>query len=237
MAIKFLKTGEAAAKAFQKADAEAAARTAAASMSDEERAYRYRFWMPVDADARITFLDGELNPNGVLDETTYTEHQVPIGNDWRNFYPCVSDQEPCPLCVADNKSYYVAVFSIIDHSEWVDKQGAVHKNERKLYAVKRDTVRILRKMSLTREGLRGCTFDVSRTGDRSPNVGSHYDFIKKWEDMAAFGKEYNVKDTSPLNYGKVVKYRTATELLSLGVGIKASSIGGESSTVDVSKEL
>ena len=238
MSLKFLKTGDAAEKALAEAEEKSKAAAANAGGSSDEFFYRYRFWMPQDAETMITFLDGDLNDNGVLTKITYEEHQKQIGGDWKNFFPCTADIEPCPLCEANVSKSFVAVFTVIDHTEWKDKNGKVHQNEKRLYVAKKQTLQRLQKLAIKRGGLRGCSFDVSRTGDQSAAVGSDFDFLKKWEDMAEFKAQYGVEDTDPLNYENVIQYKTAKELTALGLGALGASIGGEpADDVDVAADL
>ena len=127
---------------------------------------------------------------------------------------------------------------MIDHTEWKDKNGKVHQNEKRLYVAKKQTLQRLQKLAIKRGGLRGCSFDVSRTGDQSAAVGSDFDFLKKWEDMAEFKAQYGVEDTDPLNYENVIQYKTAKELTALGLGALGASIGGEpADDVDVAADL
>jgi hypothetical protein len=240
MSFKYLKKGKEAEAAMQQADEKAAQQKAAAAGSDEEFLYKYRFWMPNDTETMITFLDGNLNENGVLDEIVMEEHQLQINGKWNNFFPCTCDTEPCPLCASPNekesKKSHVALFTVIDHGEWTDSNGKVHRNERKLYAVKRDTLKLLRKQAVKRGGLAGCTFEVSRTGDRSASVGSHFDFVKKWDSRDAIAAEYGC-DTDALNYEDVIQYRTAEELIALGLGTAPSSIGSETAPTGEAPDL
>jgi hypothetical protein len=243
MSLSFLKKGDAAQTAFDQAEAkQAAGAAAAAGGNDGAFLYKHRFWMPAEAETMITFLDGDLNENGVLDEICYNEHQLQIAGDWKNFFPCVSDDEPCPLCNSGLNPSFVSVFTVIDHSEWTDKKGQVHKDQKRLYAVKRESLKLLRKMAVKRDGLRGCSFDLSRTGDRSPAVGSHYDFLKKWEDMDKFKESYNLDDVDGLDYEDTIQYKTAKELTDLGLGVASGGIGSEPSAAegqapDISKGL
>lgn len=229
MALSFLKRGAEAHQALQQAEKKAAEarKNAEAGGSSGEFLYKYRFWMPEDAETQITFLDGDLNEAGVLSEICYEEHQNPSGQDWRTFYPCTAETEACPLCAAGSKKSFITVFSVIDHTEWTDKKGVVHKDEVKFYAVKLTALKLLRKLAVKNGGLVGCKFDVSRTGAMSPSTGSHLDLVEKYDSLAAVAKAYGV-EAKPLNYEEVIQYRSAKELLDLGLGVAVASIGGES---------
>ena len=227
MAVDFLKRGKSAHEAIAKADHEAEVRQA-------QYAIR-RFWIPKDGETQITFLDGALTPEGLLDTTTYLEHQVFMNGNWKNWFPCVSEVEPCPICESNNYHSVVSLFTVIDHSQYTDRNGKVHKNERRLFAAKRDTLKRLQKLATRpgRSGLLGWTVGVSRTGDKSAGVGSDFEFLEH-NSIQDLVKKYglNPQEAVPFNYadGKTVVYRTADQLRQLGFGgpVIGNSGGGGS---------
>ena len=211
MGITFLKRGKEAQEAHVKADVEAEIRS-------KQRGPR-RFWVPKDGESIITFLDGALTPEGLLDVVSYNEHRKFLNGSWRNYFPCVAAQEPCPICQEDNQATLVTLFTVIDHTKWKDRNGKTHQNERKLFVAKRDTVKRLQKMAAKRGGLIGWRVSIGRVGDRSPEVGTDFDFVEK-VDLKAMGKELKLKpdDLKPFDYDTVVPYFTADELRELGFG-------------------
>lgn len=220
MAVKFLKKGAAAQKAVEQQDAkdEAAA-----------KGNLYRFWMPEDAETQITFLDGDLNDDGLLDIPMYYEHQVNMNGDWKNWFVCTSEDEICPICEGGLKASLVGIMTIIDHTEWKDGKGKTHKNERKLFVAKRQTIKQLQKIATKRDGLAGITFDVSRVGEQSASVGNMFDYIGK-KSVAATLKKFKFKpEEGAADYEEVITYRSAKELRKLGFG---SSVVGQESDDD-----
>jgi hypothetical protein len=212
MGITFLKKGKEAHKALQEADAAAEIRAA-------QRGVR-RFWVPKDGEANVTFLDGGLTSDGLLDTTSFNEHRMKINGSWRNYFPCVAQYEPCPLCQMDNNQpSLVSLFTVIDHGKYTDRNGKLHQHERKLFVAKRDTIKRLQKLAAKRGGLTGWQVSISRTGDRSPEVGTDFDFIEK-RDPADFVKSLKLKpeDVLPFNYEEVITYYTGDELRKLGFG-------------------
>jgi len=153
-----------------------------------------RFWMPQDAEKVVTFVDDDTTPREVIhDGQKYKlevpfvvkEHQMQLNGHWRNFFTCLRPMgQTCPICEnSDSRASQVAVYTVIDHSEWEDRNGTKHKDELKLYVVKTSssTYKLLQKLASKRKGLRGCTVTISRLGDKSPNVGNSYDFEEKVE--------------------------------------------------------
>jgi hypothetical protein len=211
MAITFLKRGRAAQDAHEKAEKEAEVRAAQNKVR--------RFWVPKDGETTITFLDGKLNSDGLLDVVSYHEHRVFANGHWRNFFPCTAAEEPCPICEQDNQPTLVTVFSVLDHSKWKDRSGKVHRHERKLFVAKRDTVKRLQKLASKRGGLAGWRVSVSRLGDRSPEVGTDFDFVEK-VNLKALAAELKLKpdDVRPFDYDEVIPYFSADELRDAGFG-------------------
>lgn len=221
MGVTFLKRGKDGAALSKQADADTAAKRAAASNTV------FRFWMPPEAEQQITFLDGEVDATGRLDVPTYWEHNLLLGGSWKNWFPCTKDQEPCPICETKQPSL-VYMFTIIDHRQWAEKKDTskVHEHERKLYVCKGDTYKRLSKLALKRGGLTGLTVDVSRIGDNAENVGSDFDFcekrsfkeLRKIYGMKKTGENKDSKVCAAYDYDEVMKYHTAEQLRALGLG-------------------
>jgi len=185
MAVSWLKRGKEGQALTKRNEEEAAVRKAVSANKV------FRFWMPEEAEKRITFLDGELDDAGFLDVHRFWEHQLKINNSWKNWFPCTKDEEPCPICETKQPAL-VYVFTIIDHSEWKSDKSGHHKDERKLYVCKSDTYKRLTKIAHKRDGLTGCAFDVGRIGDRSEAVGNDFDFIEKLS-LKKIASKYGLK--------------------------------------------
>jgi len=219
--MKFMHKGTEGQALTQEAETAAAVRKAAASNRI------YRFWMPDGSETKITFLDGVLSESGLLDVPRYWEHNLQLDGSWKNWFPCTKDEEPCPLCDIKQPALVYA-FTVIDHTKWAEKKDTskVHQHERKLYICKSDTFKRLSKIAAKRGGLTGCTFDVSRIGDRAENVGNDFDFteelsfkkLAKKYGMEKKGKTENNKVVLPYDYDEVIKYHTAAELREMGLG-------------------
>ncbi len=219
--LSFIKRGQEAKKVAEKEEAQA-----------EQRAKQnvFRFWIPKDGAGEITFLDGNL-VDGILDIPFFHEHQINMNGSWNNHFICTQDEEPCPICEGGSSPSYVGVLTVIDHSEYVSKKDQkTHKDNVKLFVAKRDTIKALQKLAVKREGLRGCRFDVSRTGDKSPSVGNMFDFTKKYTEQqlqAAFKEK-----AKPVDYNNYLAglYSPASELRKLGFGVMSAPVGGADAT-------
>lgn len=160
----------------------------------------FRFWMPKATTTRIVFLDD--NP------PVYDEHNLQINGSWKNWFTCKKQfGEQCSICDGGTYAYTAGAYTILDGTEWTDKKGTVHKDEKKLYIAKMDTLKKLKQMSAKRGGLRGCVFEVTRTdGDKSPGTGDMFDFEYKMTEaelIAKFGGA-DGKGVIPFNYDEIL---------------------------------
>lgn len=180
-----------------------------------------RFWIPNDTDTQITFLDGNLDNEGLLDAWYWLEHNVQLNGKYGNFYACTREEEPCPICTTNNPSL-VAGLSIIDHTAFESKKtGKMVQDRVLLFVCKATTYQLLQKLAAKRGGLAGCTFDVSRTGEMSPGVGSMFDFVEKnpvQNILQKYSTKDNVLQVPDLQDIITKQYRTADELRALGFG-------------------
>jgi hypothetical protein len=219
--MSFLKKGKQARKEASVVDAQRKAR-------DEEHKV-FRFYVPRGQERRITFLDGDLDSDGELVMTAYYEHNLYMNGRWNNFFVCTGNEdEPCPICEEGKMPAMVAVFTIIDHSEYTDRNGKTHKNQVKLLVAKRQTQKLLEYQAAKRGGLAGITFDVARIDeDQSAAVGTSFDFVEK-NEVDKILKKFKAE---VLDYEDVINYKTPAELRSMGFG-KPSKIGDEPGVTD-----
>lgn len=226
--VSFLKSGAAAKEALQKEEA-------AAELRKQEQGKLWRFWMPSGDSRQITFLDGDLDEDGMLDIQMYHEHMVRVNGNWEQFVCTaeVDQTQPCPICEKGDRPSLVGVMTVIDHSEHKIKKGAnagkVVTNQRKLFVAKMGTIRTLTTLAAKRGGLAGCLFDVSRTGDDEANVGNLFDFTHKFDSAEEIAAQFDLKveDCVPADYTSEIIYRSPEELIELGVGKAVSGPGTE----------
>ncbi|QXN72666.1 DNA binding domain protein [Rhodobacter phage RcZahn] len=220
----WMKRGKAAKQALVEEEARA-------EKAKEEAGKMWRFWMPPDEERKITFLDGDLDDDGMLDIPMFHEHSVKVNGQWEN-YVCTQESEGfCPICAkGDNKPTLVGVMTIIDHTPHKIKSGPnagkTIQHTRKLFVAKKQTIRNLAKLAVKRGGLRGCTFDVMRGDDKTASVGSQFDFDTK-STLEEIAKACGLKmeEVVPADYDKEITYRSVEELVDLGLGSGPSGPG------------
>ena len=203
-----------------------------------------RFWVNKGEEARITFLDGDLE-DGLIQSVSFYEHMIrkPGTNKFIN-YTCTQETEACPICADGEQASLVMVFTILDHREWKDKQQKVHKWEKKLFVCKRDTFKRLQAKATKQNGLRGVTFDVGRIGEKSAAVGTDFDVVEKtsMEALSALSG-VKVEERAPFDYSQAISYIDAAGLRKLGFGggvvgsADAKAVSAAGASVSVKDEL
>lgn len=198
-----------------------------------KRNFIRRFWVPVDAKkiTRITFVDDDTklwmhmatkkHPKGQVPPYQLYEHQMHLNGNWFNWFTCLGAKGKCPICATgENNPYFAAVYTVIDHSEWKDKRGNHHKDELRLFVAKPDVARVIAGISKTNEGLRGLVLDVSRRGDKDPNVGGNFSTVIKgavtYDDETYKIKEGRIAlpdEVQPIAYRQVLAKKSLEELM------------------------
>lgn len=235
--LTFMKSGAAAKEAVK-------AEEARRELAKAEAGKLWRFWCPPEAERNITFLDGNLDDDGMLDILMFREHSVNLNGERKTFV-CTAEADqtqPCPICEKGDTASLVGVMTIIDHTSHTIKKGPnagkTISNTRKLFVAKLNTLKYLQKLAVKRGGLAGCTFDVSRTSDKDAAVGDKFDFVSKStikEIMAKY--DLKAEDVAPADYEAEVRYHTPEELIELGVGKAATGVGYSAKGKSVADEL
>jgi hypothetical protein len=183
-----------------------------------------RFWLKPLEKAYITFLDGEL-VNGILISHQLWEHNIQINGRYEPIV-CVHEDGECYVCLTtSDKPSLVRYFTIIDHREFKARDGKVYKNQIRLLAAKRGSIKTLTAMAIKRGGLAGCTFEVTRTEKKQSNIGNLWDFEKK-RTLQELQKVYGTKDTliRPLDYAKEAPFYSKEDLIAIGFNPKESEL-------------
>ena len=182
-------------------------------VQNSPKKYTKRFWMPNNTDRLITFVDNPIEDfAGVQVQTPfkYNEYQVQLNGSWKNWFTQTIDPSQDVLKELGYKASKVAVLTVIDHAEWTDRNGAVHKDELALYVVKRSQpIWAQLEKIIAREGsLSGKTFRVHRMGDKSPGSGS---MLEKYEQNFNLNPELH----KAFNYLEILKPKSKEELESI----------------------
>lgn len=225
--VSFLKTGSKAKEAMETAEAQA-------ELAKKQAGKGFRFYMGDGEERAITFLDGKLDDEGMLDIPMFYEHNIQVNGDWKNFV-CTGEtdtSQPCPICEKGDRPSLVGVMTVLDHTPYVvqkgPNKGKTYVNQRKLFVAKRQTITQLTNLAKKRGGLTGCLFDVLRSGETAARVGSQFDFQHKFATRAEIKAKFDLaedEDVLPFDYSESIVYLSPAELLAMGVGKAPSGIG------------
>ena len=84
---------------------------AKAELRKQDAGKLWDFWMPEDSERQITFLDGKLDEDGMLECGMFHQHNIRINGSWERFV-CTVDQDetqPCPICESGDRPALVGV--------------------------------------------------------------------------------------------------------------------------------
>lgn len=182
-----------------------------------------RIWLPEGGSKRLVFLDS--NPAFIW------EHSLPDENGrlGRNFVTCVKEDQPCPLCAAQQRSTYTAYLSVIDVDGYKTKKGEQVSNIRSLYPIKGSTMKVMQGIIEEHKNLTGLAFEVKRLSADDPNCGRDFKFLKK-ADLS----KIKPADRKPFDYDTILAPPTEDEWAEIGVpaggGVVGASGGRSSST-------
>lgn len=183
----------------------------------------HRFRIDVNEPARITFLDGALDEDGLLAVPSLYEHSVQLAGRWATFVCVGGGPEACPICDSGRPPALVAAFTVIDHRPYTirrgPKAGSVVVDQRKLFVAKKSTLAKLQFKASTLQGIDGVTMAVTRldTGDGlSPGVGTEFEFVER-TPLDVLAERYGAEGV-PANYEQEFPYLPAARLIALGLG-------------------
>jgi len=240
MSVSWLKQGDASVAAAKQEAVEQQTRK-------EEQGKMFRFFIKQGEKCQITFIDGALNKDGFLVPPRYYEHSLQLNGKWGNTFVCPEKTAPhlhekCPICATGDTPSLISLFTILDHRSYVSQKGVTYKDTQKIFAAKPGTMEILNTIAIKRGGLAGCTFDVTRTGEKSPGVGTMFDFDGKELDLDVLRAKYmrEVVDPktnkpvmktafAPADYENEIVFKTGEQLAAMGFGVASVSGYGSNS--------
>lgn len=160
-------------------------------VEDREKSFGpRRVWLKEGTSAKLTFLDSE----GFY----FYEHNLYLNGRWTNWFTCRRDFDECPICDSGKHPSYVCVYTVIDHSEYVDKKGVVHKNEKKLLVTKSGVQPKIarRKQALENGDLTFSVFQFTRDKREEASTGEDIEYLRTLtrDEILANFKPANMSD-------------------------------------------
>lgn len=166
-----------------------------------------RFFQPKDTATRLVWLD---TPGFFV-----YEHNFLINGSWHNYRTCPNKEDNCPACQNGVGRSFICVSTVIDTSEWEDREGRKRKCVKKLFVAKGTAKERLADQIGYQEGnLRGCVFEVKRGGgSRECATGEGFHFLGRLteEKLKALVKGWTPEGVTideylkPFDYKKIFK--------------------------------
>ena len=163
-----------------------------------------RFWMPAGVKTTLLFLDDE--------PTSQWEHNFRMNGRWGNFEPCLKKAggDRCPICDSGDKvwPYFVGFFTAINMTPWFSKKDGREINyQRQVFAARMGSEAkpgILKKLDRLRQSegrLRGCVYEVYRSGTKTESCGDDFRLIEKIDlgEIEKYGRDVLAKYCERLN--------------------------------------
>lgn len=239
----FVKTGKTAKKLIKKEKELAEQRDAMREAGKDKDGNKIlRFYLKKGDERRITFLDGGLDADGDVMDNCYYEHTVNNKSLWFPKFVCTAGYEEdgedgsCPLCDEDNTPYFATAFTVLDHTEWTDKEGGEHDGSVMLFIAKPGVAEQLRKKAKKYGGLVGATFDVSRVGKMSASVGDDFDYLET-NKLKRIQKSFPDLNIKAFDYGEVLPYVPASTLREMGYGDSTTVVDDKDSELDEDDDI
>ena len=212
---------------------------------EAKRRGTFRYWMKPGEEKIITFLDGGLDKDGMLDCPSFYEHTVPHGGKFADVVCAARNEDEegntgrCAVCDGGGDNCdpaFVGAFTVVEWLDepWVDGKGNEHRYRRRLFVAKIKTLELLQAKATKlaerngTDGLVGVTFEVTRTSDRDARVGNNFDLLavtpaEKFDrGLVCLGEddweELEEETGQPLDYSQEFRMFSAEEMEDLGFG-------------------
>jgi hypothetical protein len=177
--------------------------------------FMLRFSLKPSEITKITFIEDPY--------FSYNEHIIERGNRSET-YVCIQgsrDSEgnilDCPLCQANKRVYAVTMVSLINHGEFVTREGRVYKDRKQYVPFKGKVREHILKLNQEHGGLKYLQFEVQRGMDtKSYNVGEFWRILNNGErvDPKALIKLAPPTETDPKKWLEPFNYEEILEPLS-----------------------
>ena len=167
----------------------------------------WRFFLKNGETAKIVFLD-----DACIGCNEHVVRNAPGSPP--DFFTCIGglekDDPTCPLCMA-SAPYFIGSWTIMDNRSWTDKEGKIHKFQKRVLCAKTQAAQKYKEFSLKHGGLRGCLFEVARgVSQQAWTVGDVIQFKRKLSEAEL--KKLFGSDTKPVDYGAFFEVRSREEM-------------------------
>lgn len=196
----------------------------AVAKQDQESAQRsaQRMWLKPGESRRIVFLDDK--------PVSIWECSLRINGKWGNFVQLHTPEAQALAERFGQRAYYATIFTVLDRSEYKDKKGVIHSDQKRLLVVRPAIAKMLKEKRDRWRGLVGKEVIVSRKNDKNdPSSGSDFELALNAEGSALKPDLSKVKDITPFDYEAIfqplamnlieAKFRAAGDASAAGASV------------------
>jgi len=161
-----------------------------------------RFRVKVGTTSQVIFLDDfgwqitfDGNANSFIPFGRW-EHKAELNGDWKNtvYATCTQGVSPCKFCDAGFKRYYVGSMSVLDLTQYTNKQGKLVTLPRKrIMPAAPKAMAIIEGKKNKKGNLLGWQYSVTRHDNKDPRVGSDFEAENHVEDVREFLKKFGAE--------------------------------------------
>lgn len=156
-----------------------------------------RFFLKEGQKAKVVFLDDE--------PACIHEHNPKINGKWDQYFTCIKESNPDnPVCceiLGHDTRRYVGYFTIVDCTQFKDKNGNIHQFEVKLLPCRLQSLKLFQSKKDDKDGrLKGRIYNVNRSDKKQQNIGNDWDYdkdVESWDKLFAVAN-YKGKKLSEL---------------------------------------
>lgn len=145
---------------------------------------------------------------------------------WDLFTACIAEDANCPVCkVAEREPYYAMYLTIIDLTEYENRDGDTVEWSKKLLVIKPSQQKKFVRFFDKHGTLRGAKFSMTRDGQKDASIGNDIEFIEFVEEDELLSYESSFKNKEkktievighePFDYDELFPVRTEKELSAL----------------------
>lgn len=152
----------------------------------------FRFRVPIGETRQVIICDDK--PDFFMYEHSLKDAE---GNWGKLFTGCVKEFDNCPVCESTGKeSYYAMVLTVVDLTEFTLRDGTKVEFSRKLLIVKPAQQKKFLRFYQKEGTLRGALFDMTRDGDKDPQIGNDIEFVEfvSEDEMESYVRTWRDKD-------------------------------------------
>lgn len=176
-----------------------------AEASKNSRDVPRRIWLPENSKIEVLYLDDE--------GFGFQEHAVQMpGRKSPEFITCVGLANGCLCCAAGLRNYFVTMYTVVDLTGWIDKDGKKHVNEKKIHALKAESALTLVDKAESWGGLRGQRVCIRRKSNRDANSGSDFEPVTKNGRVLRYKLDATDPKYAPFDYRKYFAPRPQEEV-------------------------